>query len=199
METKMTRGGAALRRVGGILAVAAADRPVISVEFNPEAVQAYRLVGEGTTATSALDSLSETTTLHNDEDATALYEVWLHPNSHDEIAWVRAQWRDPQTGGHRESQRQLVSRLQFATSVGEMPLSLQAAAVAAEIGKILSGGYDFELSNASSFQRHKKSRDFRQLAEVCQKLNPSLDSWAEFRDLVGLIAAMDDVHRNQAP
>ncbi|HJN07173.1 MAG TPA: VWA domain-containing protein [Pirellulaceae bacterium] len=179
--------------------VAVADRPVISVEFNPEAVQAYRLVGEGTTATSALDSLSETTTLHNDEDATALYEVWLHPNSHDEIAWVRAQWRDPQTGGHRESQRQLVSRLQFATSVGEMPLSLQAAAVAAEIGKILSGGYDFELSNASSFQRHKKSRDFRQLAEVCQKLNPSLDSWAEFRDLVGLIAAMDDVHRNQAP
>jgi len=179
--------------------VAVADDPVIRVEFNPAAVQAYRLVGHGTKATSSLESLSETTTLHNDEDATALYEVWLYPNSHDEIAWVQAQWRDPQTGRHRETQRQLVSRLQFVTSVGEMPLSLQSAAVAGEIGKILSGGYDFELYDASSFQRHKKSPDFRRLAEVCQKLNPSLESWAEYRDLVGLLATMDSVRRNQAP
>ena len=80
-----------------------------------------------------------------------------------------------------------------------MPLSLQAAAVAGEIGKILSGGYDFELSNASSFQHHKKSPDFRRLVEVCQKLNPGLESWAEYRDLVELLAAMDNVRRNQAP
>ena len=120
-------------------------------------------------------------------------------NSHDEIAWVRATWRDPQTGGRRETGRQLVSRLQFATSVGEMPLSLQAAAVAGEIGKILSGGYDFEMSDASSFRHHNKSNDFRQLAEACQKLNPSLESWAEYRDLVELLTEMDNVRRNQAP
>jgi Mg-chelatase subunit ChlD len=178
--------------------VAVAYDPVLNVEFNPAAVQAYRLVGHGTSATSGL-GLAETTTLHNDEEATALYEVWLYPNSLDEIAWVRASWRDPQTGGRRETKRQLVSRLQFATSVGEMPLSLQAAAVAGEIGKILSGGYDFELSDASSFQHHKKSSDFRQLTEACQKLNPSLESWAEYRDLVELLTAMDNVRRNQAP
>jgi hypothetical protein len=178
--------------------VAVAHDPVIDVEFNPAAVQAYRLVGHGTSALSGLDS-SETTTLHNDEEATALYEVWLYPNSHDEIAWVRATWRDPQTGGLHKTGRQLVSRLQFATSVAEMPLSLQAAAVAGEIGRILADGYDFELSDASSFRHQRISNDFRQLATACQNLNPSLQSWAEYRDLVELLTAIDNVRRNQAP
>lgn len=179
--------------------VAVAGDPVIHVEFNPAAVQAYRLVGHGTLATSALESLTESTTLHNDEEATALYEVWLWPDRTEDVAWVRAQWRDPQTGGQRETPRQRVSRLQFGTSVGETPLSLQAAAAAAEIGKTLSGGYDFELSGAASFQYHKKSRDLRQLGQACQQLNPELESWVEFRDLVGLLPALDNIRRHQAP
>ncbi len=177
--------------------VAVAHNPVITVEFNPETVQAYRLVGYGTSAISGLEPSN--TTLHSEEEATALYEVWLYPNSLNDIAWVQAEWDDPQTGGRHKTGRQLVSRLQFATSVGEMPLSLQAAAVAAEIGKILTAGYDFELSSASSFQHRRKSRDFRRLADACRKLNPSLETWAEYRDLVDLLTAMDNVHRNQAP
>lgn len=177
--------------------VAVAENPFLGVEFNPQAVRAYRLIGHGTLATSDLPSLSETTTLHNDESATALYEVWLYPNEVEEVAWVRAQWQDPRTGHRHRSPRHTVSRSQFATSVGEMPLSLQAAAVAAEIGKILSESYDFELSGAASFQHQKKSPDFRQLIAACRKLNPSLESWADFQELMGLLTTLDRVRRNQ--
>jgi len=182
----------------GVSSVVAVD-PALQVEFNPAAVRAYRLVGHGTTAIGELDSLSESTLLHSEEEATALYEVWLHPDRGDEIAWVRAEWRDPQTGGIRETQRQPVRRRQIAASRDEMPLSLQAAAMAAEIGKVFGESFEFELSNTATFRHHKKSRDIRELLEARGELSPALETWSDFRELMDILAALDNVRRNQFP
>ena len=73
-----------------------------------------------------------------DQAATALFELWLQPTGGDDVATAEVEWQDPQTGQmHKISQR--ISRVQFAKSFAESPLSLQAAAVAAEAAETLRG------------------------------------------------------------
>ena len=108
----------------------------VRVTFNPKAVIAYRLLGHEAAFIGAAGDSSVRTTLRAGQSATALFEVWLDAGSEDDVAVAELIWRDP-ADGRRRSARQRVSRLQFATSAAESAVSLQAAAVTAELAEIL--------------------------------------------------------------
>ncbi len=172
--------------------VAVADKPAIRVTFDPRTVKAYRLVGHGATQFRGQETPPESTALHDAEGATVLYELWLHPNrSEAQIARVEASWRDPRSGRRRTTPGTVVNRSQIVSSVAEMAPSLQAAAVAAELGGMLSGTHEFELSGPGGFEHRKKRRDFGSLATACEQLSPQLASWSEFQSMMKLVETLD--------
>jgi len=134
-----------VEQLRGILASALAPGPAaevcdaqLRVTFNPRAVTAYRLLGHDALSLGTVAGSVESV-LHAGQQASALFEVWLEPNGADErIALAEVMWREG-PGGPARRVEQRVGRLQFATSLGAMPLPLEAAALAAEAAEVLRG------------------------------------------------------------
>lgn len=148
----------------------------LTVTFNPKAVEAYRLLGHERTMVSDLADASVTADLHSGEEASVLYEVWLKPGTENHVADAQVRWRDQATGRMRQSAPQSISRLQFALSFEQSPLSLRAAALAAEAAEVLRGspyvrapgrGLQDVLSRAEQMPRKRAERhDFRCFVEL---------------------------------
>lgn len=150
-----------------------ADEAVLRVTFNPRAVRAYRLLGhEATTVGGLLESPVESTVTAG-QAATALYEVWLYPDSPDSdnahVADVEVSWRDA-ASGRRDVRRQEVRRVQFVPSLSEAPLPLQAATIAAEAAEVL---------RQSPFAG--RSRDLSDVLALAKEVNPRLGERAAFQ------------------
>ncbi len=111
----------------------------LRINFVPQAVSLYRLLGHEASAVSNLIPLEWQTDLRSDETATALFEVATRPNGPDIIAHATLEWRDK--AGKLHTKKQPISRLQFAPSFAEAPRSLQLAALAAETAEVLRGSY----------------------------------------------------------
>jgi len=108
----------------------------LQVQFNPAAVVEYRLLGhEAVAAAGMLPAPTETDFLSG-QSGTALFEIRLRPKGSDDVGVVNIQWHDPQTGELRSLVRK-ISRAQFAPTLLKAPLSLQAAAFAAEVAEVL--------------------------------------------------------------
>jgi Ca-activated chloride channel family protein len=106
----------------------------LEVTFNPKSVAAYRLLGhEIGDVPAELEA-----DFYAGQSATALYEVQLRPNRGKLVAEVEATWRDPATGRPASITRRF-RRGQFAGSLVDAPLSIQAATVVAEAAEILRG------------------------------------------------------------
>src|SRR5690606_17582775 len=99
-------------------------------------------------------------------------------------AWVHVAWRDPVTGASRQTPRRRVSRLQFATSVAEMSLSLQAAALVAETAEVLRGGYSFSVDHTTTFVARPKPLGVDHLLAAAATLIPRLTQREDFRELL---------------
>ncbi len=112
----------------------------LEVQFNPQVVAAYRLIGHAPAAAGTV-SLAAESELRLGESATLLYEVWFHPQAGNDVATVHLSWRDPLTGRSHSARSQRISRLQFAKSFMESSLSLQSAAIAAETAEVLQQSY----------------------------------------------------------
>jgi Ca-activated chloride channel family protein len=147
----------------------------MTVRFNPKAVARYRLVGHE--ATLGLPTAPLKATLRSGEAATALFEVVLKADGTNEVATVDLEWTDPATGKH-ETLSQPISRVQFANSLAESPMSLQAAAVAAESAEVLRG-------SRAGASGHSLDRTL----EVARSVHPKLRGQADFQRLVALIEA----------
>jgi Ca-activated chloride channel family protein len=148
-----------------------AEDAVLTVSFDPRTVAAYRLLGHAPAAAGLMPQAAENS-LRCLQGATALFEVWLHPNGGDEVATAKIEWRDPGSG-ETQRRQQRVSRLQFATSFAEASLSLQAATVAAETAEVLG---------QSSFVANK-SRGLKDVLLLASEVNPRLaarPSYARF-------------------
>ena len=117
----------------------------IQVEFMPDVVRKYRLIGYENRAVA--DSSFRDDTLDFGElgfarDVTALYEVRLEEDSDPdaELAVVRLRWRDSETGR--------VEEIESAVTVGEVsglvadaPHELVRAAVVAEVAELMKLSY----------------------------------------------------------
>jgi hypothetical protein len=162
-----------------------AEDAVLTVSFNPRAVSAYRLLGHAPAAAGLMAQAAENP-VRCLQGATALFEVGLNPNGGDEVATVQVEWRDPNTGEtHRLQQR--VSRLQFATSFAEAPLSLQAATVAAEAAEVL---------RESSFVANK-SRGLKDVLLVAEKVNPRLAARPSYARFVAFLEQAERIRKRR--
>jgi Ca-activated chloride channel homolog len=156
-----------------------ASEASLTVEFNPKAVAAYRLIGH---EPEFLGSSPGSGELRGLQAATALYEVWLLPNTIDDVAVATLTWRDPRTGElHDQSQR--ISRIQFAPSWAEAPTWLQAAAVAAHTAEVL---------RHSPFV-YGDYRDHENTLVLADEVNPRLAEEESFRRLRALIERLNEL------
>ncbi len=118
-----------------------ASEAKLSVRFNPECVAAWRLIGHDANSFAAINPPSLDAELKAGEAASGLFEIWFIPGESDEVGQAELTWKDPANGSARRV-LQRISRLQFAPTAAEMPLSLQQAALAAETAEVLKGSRD---------------------------------------------------------
>jgi Ca-activated chloride channel family protein len=165
----------------------------LQVEFNPKAVAAYRVVGHEATGAGGLMPASVRADLHVDQEATALLEVWLYPNDEDDVATVSVSWTEPSGGTSRRIGPQRISRVQFATSFEGSPVSLQAAAIAAETAEILRQSFNFEVLSADRYRYQPKASDWGELLRVTRRASPQLAQRPDFRRLVELAERLNQL------
>jgi Ca-activated chloride channel family protein len=112
----------------------------LKITFNPQVVAAYRLLGHETITLTGTAAANVAVDLRAGEAATALVELRLLPQGGDDVATAELTWRDAATGAvHTATQR--ISRVQFAKSFAQSPLSLQAAALVGHTAEVLRGSY----------------------------------------------------------
>ena len=165
-----------LREILGEQSQVVAHDVSLRINFVPQAVSLYRLLGHEASAVSNLIPLEWQTDLRSGETATALFEVAVRPNGPDIIAHATLEWRDK--SGKLHTKKQPISRLQFAPSFAESPRSLQLAALAAETAEVLRGSYfapvaSHDLGQVRSIgqrlpQRTRATLSYRQLEQFWQ-------------------------------
>lgn len=147
----------------------------MTVRFNPRSVASYRLVGHE--ATLGLPTAPAKISLHGGESAVVLFEVALRDDGTNDVGVAELSWTDPEAHASQVL-TQPISRVQFANSLAESSISLQAAAVAAEVAEILRG-----VRAAAPAGEHSLDRAL----EVARAVHPRLRGQAEFRALVELV------------
>lgn len=94
-----------LRELVSTLQVVAMDAKV-QVDFNPDVVSRYRLVGYENRQIADEDFRNDrvdAAEIGAGHSVTALYEIKLHPGAGGEIATVHLRWQDPDTGRAHET------------------------------------------------------------------------------------------------
>ncbi len=168
----------------------AATEVKMRIEFNPQAVAAYRLIGHESTTVGGLLPAALEADLHVGQGASALLEIWLYPNEEDDVANVRVQWTDPASGKSSQVGPQRVSRLQFATALEGAALSLQAAAIAAEGAEVLRQSFNFELVAPDRYRYEPKPGGLDHVLAQADRTSAALARQPRYRRLVDLLGAM---------
>ena len=169
----------------------AATEVKLHVDFNPQAVAAYRLIGHESTSFGGLLPASLETDLHAGQTAAALFEVWLYPNEEDDVATLRVQWTDPAEGAARQAGPQRVSRLQFATAFEGAALSLQASAIAVEAAEVLKQTFNFRLLAPNRYGYDPKPSGLGHVLDQARRVAPGLAEQPQYRRFVALLEILD--------
>lgn len=173
-----------------------ASETKLRIRFNPRAVAAYRLIGHDANALASIRPATVETELRAGEVATALFEIWFQPEDLDDVAQVELTWKNPAT---RESQQlsQRISRVQFAASSGEMPLSLQQAALAAETAEQLRGSRDalreLKITPVGNWQ------GVGSLIAAARQAHPKLQQRADFQAYLDFLVRLEKLEKAHAP
>jgi Mg-chelatase subunit ChlD len=190
-----------LQIVWELVGLATGESPLIAreamlrVTFNPRAVFAYRLVGHGPTAVTGLDGSEFAADLYSDQEATALFEIWLRENDEEDVGWTDVRWTDPRTGATRVTSKQRISRVQFAVSQAETPLTLQAAAIAAEVGQRLRGVGDFEVRGNGVFGQRRKPESWEDVLAVGTRVHRRAAERPDFQELLDLVRRIERLRK----
>jgi hypothetical protein len=119
------------------------------------------------------------------EAATALVEVWFQPTDVDDVGQAVLTWHDPAGRPQRLTQR--ISRLQFAPTFAEAAVSLQQAALAAEVGQELRGNSaalrELGLAPASP-------GGYSAVLSAARQVHPQLASRSDFQRLLTVVRAL---------
>jgi Ca-activated chloride channel family protein len=138
----------------GTLQTIALDAKV-QVDFNPDVVKSYRLVGFENRAVADedfRDNRVDAGEIGAGHSVTALYEVKLYPDSYGRIATVFMRWEDPDTHQVVEISRDYDAS-QLAYDFREADPYFQRAVVVAEYAEILKGSYWAEDSSMQAVYR----------------------------------------------
>jgi Ca-activated chloride channel family protein len=128
--------------ITGTLQTIALDAKV-QVEFDPEVVKSYRLVGYENRAVADddfRDNSVDAGEIGAGHSVTALYEVKLFPNANGKVATVFMRWEDPDTHQVVEISQDFHAG-QFARDFRETDPYFQRAVVVAEYAEILKESY----------------------------------------------------------
>jgi Ca-activated chloride channel family protein len=149
----------------------------VQVEFNPQVVSRYRLVGFENRAVEDEDFRN------NEVDAgeigagnasTALYEFKLYPEAYGKIATVYLRWEDPETHEVTELSKDYYTE-ELAREFRDANPYFQRAVIVAEYAEILRDSYWAEDSSLESVYRE---------AEYTSEYLPRDEDMQEFLDLV---------------
>ncbi|MEK6249453.1 MAG: DUF3520 domain-containing protein, partial [Planctomycetales bacterium] len=146
----------------------------LTVRFNPQVVKEYRLMGHEAASVLGVIEAPVQLDLRAGQLASGLFELKLHEESGSEksgssvpgndqnlVGWAELEWRDP-ASGQLQQRRQRISRIQFAQTFIEMPMSLQAMAIAAETAELLRDSPFVDRSSSSLKSIHSRLRDVDQ-------------------------------------
>ncbi|MDH5507002.1 MAG: VWA domain-containing protein [Anaerolineae bacterium] len=146
----------------------------IQVDFNPEVVARYRLVGFENRAIADEDFRNDSVDageIGAGHSVTALYEVKLHEGAGGRIATIYLRWEDPDTHEVIELD-QTFSSEQFASSFDQTSPYFQWAVLVAEYAEILRGSYWAQNSTLTGLleevQRVSRLLDDQDVAEFVQ-------------------------------
>jgi Ca-activated chloride channel family protein len=115
----------------------------VQVDFNPEVVSRYRLVGFENRAIADEDFRDDTVDageIGAGHSVTALYEFKLHPDASGQIATVYLRWEDPETHKVTELNKGF-SSTELAESFSAANPHFQWDVIVAEYAEILRGSY----------------------------------------------------------
>ena len=148
----------------------------IQVDFNPEVVRSYRLLGYENRRVDDDDFRDDTVDAGEvgaGHSVTALYEMKLHEDADGVLGTVFLRYEDPDTGEVSEINREF-PRSELATEFGESSPRFQMSAVVAEYAEILRESY---WAQEGSLERVAAE------AGRVQRLLPSDEDVAEFASL----------------
>jgi Ca-activated chloride channel family protein len=141
-------------QITGTLQTIAMDAKV-QVDFNPEVVKRYRLVGFENRAIADQDFRDNSVDageIGAGHSVTALYEVKLYPEAYGRVATVSMRWQDPDTRQVVELSKDFDSS-EFQSEFREANPYFQRAVIVAEFAEILKKSYWAEGSSMSSVYR----------------------------------------------
>ncbi len=113
----------------------------IQVDFNPNVVRAYRLIGYEKRAIADQDfrnNAVDAGEVGAGHSVTALYEVVVNPDSNDDAAIVRIRYEDPDTHAVTELNKAFKAR-DFQSDFNRMSPRFQLTASVAQFAEILRG------------------------------------------------------------
>jgi Ca-activated chloride channel family protein len=158
----------------------------VQVEFNPEVVSRYRLVGYENR------NVADEDFRNNEVDAgeigaghsvTALYEVKLQPEAEGRIATVALRWEDPQTHEVTEKSLDFETR-QMSERFDEADPHFQMTVLVAEYAEILRESY---WAQGSSLEN---------VLEQANRLSEDLPENADFNEFINLVHTASQLQRN---
>jgi Ca-activated chloride channel family protein len=113
----------------------------VQVDFNPNTVRAYRLIGYENRSVADQDfrnNAVDAGEVGAGHSVTALYEVSLNPESNDDAAIVRVRYEDPDTHAVTELNKAFKAR-DFQSDFNRMSPRFQLTASVAQFAEILRG------------------------------------------------------------
>jgi Ca-activated chloride channel family protein len=157
----------------------------VQVEFNPEVVMRYRLVGFENRAIADedfRDNKVDAGEIGAGHSVTALYEIKLQPEAYGRIATVYLRWQDPDTRQVVELSREFTTE-EMAYRFEDASPYFQRAVVVAEFAEILKESYWADGSSLADVYRE---------AERIAELLPRDEDMQEFVDLVRQARRLED-------
>ena len=149
----------------------------IQVDFNPEVVRSYRLLGYENRRVADEDFRDDSVDAGEvgaGHSVTALYEVKLHDDADGVLGTVYMRYEDPDTGDVSEVNREF-QRSELALEFAEASPRFQMAAVVAEYAEVLRESY---------WAQGGSLEEVASEANRVQRLLPSEPDFAEFAALV---------------
>jgi Ca-activated chloride channel homolog len=163
-------------QITGTLQTIAMDAKV-QVDFNPDVVKRYRLVGFENRAIADddfRDNSVDAGEIGAGHSVTALYEIKLYPEARGRIATVSMRWQDPDTRQVVELSRDFNSS-QLAEEFREADPYFQRSVTVAEFAEILKKSYWAEGSSLPSVYRE---------AQRVSEVLPRDEEMSEFMELI---------------
>ena len=167
-----------VENLGGTLQNIAKDAKV-QVEFNPEVVRSYRLLGYENRAVADEDFRDDTVDAGEvgaGHSVTALYEIKLHPDVDGALGTVSIRYEDPDTREVSEAARTF-QRNELVATFAEGSRRFQLAAVVAEYAEILRESYWAQEGSLSEVAAE---------AARIERLLPQDENVTEFVELIKL-------------